>query len=118
MKAKVKIDEAWNILRNNAQTGYSGKLINKTTGNYIFERAQWTWNMAFENNVSTKSVLSGTQYQLVEPGGGVLYIDKGVYKYVGITIDLVNGTIIFTDPYHVAGHHDEYTEDIICDALK
>ena len=121
MTAKIKHDEQWNILRNNAQTGFTGTLTNMTTGKYLIERAHWTWNMAFENNISTKSVLAGSQYLLKESNGRVIWLDKGVMKYVGIYIDLINGILEFTEPYHVAGNFYFLEGDLgeaICDALR
>lgn len=117
---KLKIDEAYNILRNNAQTSEVGTIYNKSTGKYLIDRGQWTWNMFFENNISVKSVLAGGVWRITNPDGGVVWLDTGVEKYVGIQVNLLTGEVILTPPYHIAGQNPDYTqlESTICAALR
>ena len=120
MKAKVKFTDDFGILRNNAQTAFEEKIINAETGKYLISRAQWTWNMFFEDNYSTKSILAGSLWRITTPDGGVVWQDNGVEKYVGIYVDFSTGEIIFVNPYHVAGQKPDYLylADTICEALK
>jgi len=119
-KIKLKVDDDYNLLRNNAQTSIEGKIINSVTGKYLVERGQWTWNMFFEDNISTKSVLAGLNWLITTPKGGLVWLDTGVEKYVGIYINLLTWEIILTDPYHVSGPNPDYAEleATICEALR
>lgn len=119
-EAKVKVDEQFNILRNNAQTRDRGIVINTTTGKYLIEDELWTWNMHFENNISTKSVLAGRNWTFKYPDGRMVWQDNGVEKFVGIYVNLLTEEIIFTNPYHVSGQKPDYDQlaDTLCAALR
>lgn len=117
---KIKADYELNIISNNAQTSVVGTIYNKTTGEYLIEHELWTWNMYFEDNYTIRSVLAGSITRITDPDGGLVWLDVGVEKFVGIYVNLLTGELIFVPPYLDVGTNPDYAEfvDTICEALR
>jgi hypothetical protein len=114
---KITFDDL-GVAHLNVQTTYDGVLINSSTRKYLVEKGNHTWNMLFEDNVSTNALNAGGSWRIMFPDGRLVWLDAGVIKFTGFTVDPMTKEINWGDPYLVTGHRLEDMETTICEALR
>lgn len=118
--AKITFDES-GVTHINVQSTYDGILKNSEDPNkFLIEKGNHTWNFLFEDNISTNVLNAGGSWRVLNSKGALVWLNSGVTKFTGFTIDPYTFEISWGTPYMEKGHLSTWEDMMttICAALE